>query len=187
MLKETRDALRQAFKEKKYLAYFKHSLSAVIILLQAVTIFVMSNHVRVIITPTEIREEFWLEPKEVSSSYLSQMSFVFASLMFDVTPESLVAKQDTILSFVDPAYYGEMKGQLVKEAQELKKRQISRFFSVISHEVNNSEKWVKVMGDMTTLVGREKVETKRTIYKFQYRYKSGRLFVSDIIEEPVNA
>jgi hypothetical protein len=75
---------------------------------------------------------------------------------------------------------------MVSEEEEIIKKNISRFFVPISYEVNNVERWVKVLGEVTTLVGQEKVSILRSQFYIKYQVISGRLFIEELTEEKVH-
>jgi conjugal transfer pilus assembly protein TraE len=155
-------------------------------LLQGVTVFNLLDKTRTIIVPPDVREEFWVSTQTVSSSYLQQMTDYFLSLILNTTPHTAFHQRETLLRFVHPNDYGFVKEQLVSEEAEIIKRQLSRFFVPITYEVNESERWVKAIGDLTTLVGQEKVSVERKTFRLQYALSQGQLLIEAFTEEKEN-
>jgi conjugal transfer pilus assembly protein TraE len=159
------------------------AVAVLLTLIEATTVASLVGKTRIIVVPPEIHEPFWVSPKAVSTEYLRQMTDYFLTLILNVTPDSTVSKRALLLAHVHPSGYGAAKAQLIQDETEIKKRQISRFFVPISYEVNDKSHWVIVLGDLTIMVGQERVSSKRVRYRIQYQLESGKLLIEAFGEE----
>jgi type IV conjugative transfer system protein TraE len=150
-------------------------------LLQGITVLNLVDKTRTVIVPPDSRE-FWVSSKMVSVSYLQQMTDYFLTLILNTTPSTAAYKRETLLKFVHPSHYGLVKEQLITDETEIQKRHISRFFVPVSYEVNEADHSVKTLGDLTTLVGQEKVSVERLEYQLQYHIEEGQLLIEAISE-----
>ena len=155
-------------------------------LLQGISVFNLLDKTKIVIMPPEIREGFWISNQNVSASYLQQMTNYFLSLILNTTPATAYHQRETLLRFVHPNDYGLVKEQLVTQEAEIIKRQLSRFFVPVTYEVNEIERSVKAIGDLTILVGQEKVSVERKAYQLQYTLNQGQLLIEAFTEEKEN-
>jgi|GEM_PF-2462627 conjugal transfer pilus assembly protein TraE len=163
-------------------------VSAVLLnMIQALSVTYLIRNTKVILVPPEIKEELWVRPKEVSEVYLRDLTDYFASLVLNVTPSSALGKTDLILQHVHPKGYGAVKEQLVKDATVIQNKSITQFFVPMNYEINQQQLLVKVTGDLTILVGQEKVNQELATFKIKYILDHGRLLVADFIKEATNA
>jgi len=181
---QTRELKIMQLIQRRNLLTVGLALSVLLNLIQAITVTNLLGKNRVVLVPPEIKEPFWVSSSDVSHEYLQQMTDYYLTLILNVTPETAAVKRELLLKCVHPSGYGSVKEQLISEESEIRKRQISRFFVPISYEVNNTEHWVKALGDLTILVGQQKVSVERVEYRIQYQLEAGRLLIEAFSEEP---
>lgn len=159
------------------------SIGLIILCILSVTLnFYLSNRERIIITPPTLDKNFWVTHQEVSESYLSQMSLFFSYLRLNVTPSNVTTQQELLLRYVDPAYYGEFKNTLLKEAERIVKEHISSSFYPVKLEVNTQELYVHITGDFLSSIGSTQIPIQRITYFIQFSYQNGKLFIRQIQE-----
>jgi len=156
-------------------------------LLQGISVLNLLDKTHLVIVPPDIREAFWVSSKTVSASYLQQMSDYFLSLILNTTPATASHQRETLLKFVHPSHYGLVKEQLITNEAAIIKRQLSQFFVPISYEISEAENWVKVIGELTTLVGQEKVSVEKRAFLIQYQIQQGQLLIEAFTEEKSDA
>ena len=108
-------------------------------------------------------------------------------MVLNVTPSTALGKTDLILHHVHPKGYGTVKEQLVRDATVIQNKSITQFFVPMNYEINQQQLLVKVTGDLTILVGQEKVNQELATFKIKYILDHGRVLVADFIKEATNA
>lgn len=153
-------------------------VSVLLNLIQAIATVRFSNNTTTVVVPAEIKEPFTIKGKKLSAEYLRQMSDYFAALVLNVTPESMTDKTNSILRYVHPSVYGEMKAYLFNEANNLKRNQQSRFFTPTNFDVDEEQNKVIVEGDETHLIGKLEAFRERRRYALTFSYEHGQLYLN---------
>lgn len=160
--------------------------SLIVCFLEAIIIFCLIGKERIVLVPPSIEKTFWVSANSVSPEYLSEMSMFFANLRLNMTPEIAASQREILLRYTDPAYYNNLKEQLIKEADKLNEQHISLAFYPINIKVNNNGLQTIIEGDLKASVGDAPIPTKRVKYLVKYRYDNGRLLIK-AFEEVKNA
>ena len=155
-------------------------VSLLINLLLAVVLVAQDTHV--VVVPSAISQRLELTKQQVSSSYLDAMSRDVMTTLLNVTPESIEAAHQSILTMVYPKAYGQVKQQLYQQQQDIKKRQwVTAFYPVL---IQSDPKTLTshIEGDVHTYIGRKGLHKERRRFVLHYHYASGRLTVQDLKE-----
>ena len=97
-----------------------------IVLLQS--IFLFFRHERIIVSPPELHQSYWVEGNRFSESYLEEMAVFFAHLLLDVSSDSLLYQGEVILRHVDAESYSRIRTKLFADAAQLKKENATSRF-----------------------------------------------------------
>jgi conjugal transfer pilus assembly protein TraE len=152
-------------------------LSIALNLIQAIATVCLSHTTRTILVPTEVKEPMWVAEHKLSSEYLRQITDYFVGLFLNTTPESIPDKSNTILKYVHPSAYGEVRAYLQEEEKHMKHNQQARFFSPIRFEVDAKLNKVVVTGDEIHLIGKLEAFRERRNYEVTYLYQHGQLYL----------
>lgn len=147
----------------------------------------MMGHERVVLVPPRISQTFWVEHNNISSEYLSEMSYFFAVLRFSITPSTVENQRETLLRYVSPEYYETLKIELINEAEKMTKEHISTVFYPADIKVDTKHLEALITGDLITTIGTNQLPVKRAIYKIGYSHNNYRLLVKKLIEVKANA
>ena len=137
-----------------------------------------SHHERIIITPPEVHQSFWVEGNRVSNHYLEEMSLYFAHLLLDTSEASAPFNREVILRYANPESYGALKTQLLEDEQRYKKEQLSTSFKPSIVQVDNKRMTADITGDLLSYVGSKKISQYGETYRFQFHYDRGRLLIN---------
>jgi conjugal transfer pilus assembly protein TraE len=173
--------LENALKQRNGYLVIASGLTALCLLLTLI-IFQLSFHKRTYLVPPEINHSFWISDAAASSEYLAEMSAFFISLRLNITPSNIKNQREMLLRYTDPSYYGQLKTQLVAEGDRITKESLSTAFYPVDVRIDTKQLQAIVTGDVKTTVGKEPLPDRRVRYLLQYRYNSGRLFVSSFKE-----
>lgn len=129
---------------------------------------------RVIVTPPQVSQPFWVSGKYVDTSYLEQMGGYVAWLVLDVTPGTINWKKDALLSFVAPDEYGRLKIKQEVEAERLKKLNASTYFLLQQLEPDQSKQEVILTGRLRTYINGQETSVEPKKYRAEFSYQGGR-------------
>ncbi len=146
----------------------------IIILLQTLLLFFKKE--RVIVSPPELKQSYWIEGDRFSNSYLEEMALFFSHLMLDVTEANILQQGDILLRYVLPESYGEFKAKLFQDEKRLKSQQLSLQFTPITIEFV-APLTMDVNGFLANYIGAKKVSQFQETYRVTFSHKKGRLFL----------
>lgn len=150
--------------------------------LLAVLLFFTMGHERIVLVPPNIPTSFWVGYQSMSGEYLAQMSEFFTQLRLSASPASATHQFDSLLHYVDPVFYGELKSQLAQEAEHLKQSQVSTAFYPVDIQVDAAQLKVKITGDLVTSAANVSLAPQRLTYLLTYRLSHGRVWVNSFEE-----
>jgi conjugal transfer pilus assembly protein TraE len=151
-------------------------------IIQSFTIYALTGHWRVIVTPPHVSHSFWVDESQVSPSYLSEMTAFFATLILNVTSENAAFQRDEVLKYTDPNGYGHLKTQLIQNEEKIQAESITTAFYPVDIQTNPKKLTTTITGDLMTWVGQEMTSTVRQSYLAQYTYHDGRLLIQSFSE-----
>lgn len=155
---------------------------AVISLILVICVCRLINRERIVIVPPVIHQAFWVNSQTVSPEYLSQISSFLVQLRLNMTPSSAQYQRDTLLRYTDPAYYGELKNELVEEADHLTKTHTSLIFYPVDISVDVAHLTTQISGDFSAMVSNMSLPVQRLSYRLSFRYSQGRLWLQSFQE-----
>jgi type IV conjugative transfer system protein TraE len=161
--------------------------SLVINILLSIGLLFTIGKEKIVFVPPKIPQTFWVSHSDVSTEYLSEMSYFFSSLRFNITPVNADNQRETLLRYVCPEYFESLKIQLINEAEKISKEHINLAFYPIDIKVNHNKLEARVTGDLVSTVGIHQLPSQRVSYKIIYNYNSGRLLVKSFMEDNVNS
>jgi conjugal transfer pilus assembly protein TraE len=146
----------------------------IVIFLQTILLFF--KHEKIIISPPELKQGYWVEGDRFSNSYLEEMALLFAHFLLDVSPSSILPQGEVILRYVLPEAYGVFKTKLLSDEKRLKKQQLSLHFSPKTMEIPK-ESVVELTGTLSAYVGERKISQQQETYQIVFAKRKGRLFL----------
>ena len=145
-----------------------------IVFLQTVLLFFKKE--KIIISPPELTQSYWVEGNRFSNSYLEEMALFFTHLMLDVSESNILPQGEILLRYVSSNAYGEFKNKLLSDEKRLKNQQLSLQFTPQSVEVVEPMK-ADVIGHLSSYVGSQKIANNQETYRVSFSQKKGRLFL----------
>jgi conjugal transfer pilus assembly protein TraE len=136
------------------------------------------RHERVIITPPQLAQGFWVEGNRFSPQYLEEMALHYAHFFLDVTEKNILYQGDILLRYVTPDAYGTLKAKLLEDEKRLKKNNLSTRFSPSDTVISADQLKVDITGELMSYVGDKKISQVRETYQIKFQNQSGRLLIS---------
>ena len=135
------------------------------------------RHERVIITPPQLTQGFWVEGNSFSPQYLEEMALHYAHFLLDVTEKNILYQGDILLRYVTPDAYGAFNARLLEDEKRLKKNNLSTRFSPSDVAISPDQLRVDITGELMSYVGNKKISQVRETYQFKFKSQSGRLLI----------
>lgn len=134
-------------------------------------------HQKIEVTPFSGSNGYIKSQSQLDGHYLNLMSENFIYSRFNVTPETVDANYQRLLSFVDSSHYALMLKALKKEAKIIKDKKMSGVFNITEINANPKRLSVDVSGILSERVGLRALKDEHLTYRIQYQYKLGRLSI----------
>lgn len=143
------------------------------------SLFLFFRHERIVITPPQLTQGFWVEGNRFSPQYLEEMALHYAHFLLDVTEKTVLYQGEIILRYVVPESYGAFKAKLLDDEKQLKANHLSTRFAPSDVVISPELLQVDVAGELMSYVGDKKISQARETYRFQFQSQSGRLLIKD--------
>ncbi len=159
-------------------------LSAVLLLSNILlSLSLIFKQEKVIVIPPGLKESIWIESNQVDPTYLEEMASYFLHLALDTSPMNAGYQHKTLLKHASPDKYGSLKIQLMKEAERLKKDNVSTLFSPRILKVMKDGKTVKVEGSLATFVGNKRISEESKTFVLKVKIIKGRVYLDELSRE----
>lgn len=153
------------------------SVLLVVVFLQSIFLFFRQE--RIIVSPPELHQSYWVEGNRFSESYLEEMAVFFAHLLLDVSSESLLYQGDVILRHVDAESYSRIRTKLFADAAQLKKENATSRFQPKKAIVSRKSMEVQLKGTMTQYVSGKDVSSYEETFVVRFSAKNGTIYLKD--------
>jgi len=165
--------LSHSMAQRKFLVGLSGVL-LLIVLLQTTLLFF--KHEKIIISPPELRQSYWVEGNRFSPSYVEETALFLTHLLLDVSEASIIPQGEIILRYVWPESYGDFKKKLLADEKRLKKQQLSLHFKAKTIEFH-APLILDMQGTLLSYVGSKKISEVQETYRIGFTQRQGRLFL----------
>jgi conjugal transfer pilus assembly protein TraE len=141
------------------------------------TLCLVFRHERIIITPPQLTQGFWVEGNQFSPQYLEEMALHYAHFLLDVTEKTILYQGEILLRYVVPESYGAFKAKLLEDEKTLKKNTLSTRFYAVESKIIPETLTVEMTGDLMSYVADKRISQVRETYQFRFQNQSGRLLI----------
>lgn len=135
------------------------------------------NHHTIEVTPFSGAPSYLKSASNVDGHYLSLMTENFVNERLNVTPETVDANHQRLLSYVGHQNYTSMLRLLTNEAKVIKAKKMSSIFYIEKNKPNPQELTVVVSGILKRFVGLHPLSDERKTYVLKFEYKDSRLSI----------
>lgn len=142
------------------------------------TVFLFLKKERMIVSPIDAKQSYWVEGNRFSPSYLEEMALFFCHLLLDITESNIIPQGEVLLRHISPNAYGAFKTRLLEDEERLKKEQLSLHFAPQEIQLFPDSLTVEISGDLMSYVSREKISQARETYRLMFEHRLGRLFLN---------
>lgn len=146
-----------------------------------VTFLVFSDRSqKIIVVPPELKGEVWIKGNEVSPMYVEQMANYFFQLLLTYNKQNISEQYQSILHYVTPLKYGDMKSFLLADIDRVKRNELASVFYPMSIKVNGMR--AEMEGEHLGIVGEKIITRKLKKYQMVFSYKNGGLKIESYSE-----
>jgi conjugal transfer pilus assembly protein TraE len=145
--------------------------------------FLFLKEERIIIVPSVIEKEFWVESNSISASYLEQFGLFLGQLLLSKSAYSADIHRTVLARHTEPKYLGVLKKKLIEEEETLKKQNASYGFYLNNIFVNLDRLAVTLIGDRQFFIAGQQPTNENCAYTLYFSYKGGRLLLTGIAQE----
>ena len=140
---------KELFERNQQFLLFQRNIFCALSLILAVSLvvllfFLFTKRERIVVVPPVVEQTFWVDGKNVSSTYLEQFGYFLSSLLLTKSPETAASQRTILLRHADAAFSGELKNKLIEEETKLKKQNASYVFHPMKIEAKPKEKKIKI-------------------------------------------
>ncbi|WP_419421559.1 type IV conjugative transfer system protein TraE (plasmid) [Legionella sp. D16C41] len=152
-------------------------------------LFKVWRHHTIEVTPFSGNPGYFKSAAHVDAHYLNLMAENFVNERLNVTPETVDANHQRLLSFVSHEHYALMLGLLAKEAKVIKAKKMSSTFDIAHIKSNPAELTTVVSGRLKRYVGLQALNEEQKSYLLQFKYNDSRLSIIQfsLLKEKDNA
>jgi len=160
--------------------FFLRSLCLLLALGLILNATFLKKNERVIISPPEIKREFWVESNRASQEYIEQMGVFFAILGGNLSPSNAGYNVKFLSNFIPPDVYSDVKSELAAQAHYITKNNITQAFFPVSVKVLDGDGRVFVEGDVIRNIGTTRVSKEKMVFNIKLRIKNFKVMVEEL-------
>lgn len=162
-------------------------LLTLVVLMLSVTVYRQVGNTRVVLVPSTMHQVGWLDKRDVSDAYLTDMARYMSDLFLNATAENSDYRMTNILRFTAPDDKGALNAELMLQKEKLAKEDISTVFFPSSFAREGEQFVVLVQGSLHRYVGDKALAPLPKTYRIEFVYQNGLLLVSQFHEVVKNA
>lgn len=178
--------IRKLVVQRNIYLLFSMLLSCAVILL---AILLFHRNERIVIVPTS-GPSFWVENSKVSSSYLESMGSYISTLLLNRSPADAEWKNREILEHVHPAFYHDIRKQLLLDKESIIKDDQSFVFRTQTSFSNMHEHTFVLEGEFLVFIGKQGTkptcaQMDRRKYTLGFQCQNNKLLLMSLKKEEI--
>ena len=138
---------------------------------------------RVIIVPSVVGKEFWVDANSVSSSYLEQQGVFLSKFILEKTSQSAASQREIVLRHTDSGFAGILRKKLIEEEEMLRKQNSSYVFFPIDVQVDPNKMEVRIIGERIVYVSDKPISKEKEQYVLGFVFTGTGLLLKSLTSE----
>lgn len=138
--------------------------------LSAILLLVTATRDREVILQPVLGSPLTVNSAGASREYLELITRDTAVLTLDRSPANLEYWMKSVLEITAPSAQGRVRADLMKIVNEQRGSSIAQFFTIQTMEIDPTNLWSTVTGDLHTIVGNKVVSKERRTFRFDWQY-----------------
>ena len=172
--------LNSLLVQRNFLVGLSSLLAASLILASS---FLFLKTERIVVVPSIIEKEFWVDSNSISATYLEQFGFFLGGLLLNKSSHSADLHRTILCRHTETSYLALLKQRLIEEEETLKKQNASYVFYLNNIFVNPELLTVTLVGDRQFFIAGQQTSTENCGYTLHFTYKGSRLLLNGISQE----
>ena len=141
------------------------------------------NKEKIILMPPSIYGKVVISNDDASENYIKEMVDYLVYLATNYTPQTVAARLEEFLKYIEPANYEKVKNQVKKVAEDVVFYEKTQAFYPEKFVINKKKREVKVKGHIYKFYMGKLVEDKDQTYVVRYRIKDGEFRITAFYPE----
>lgn len=141
------------------------------------------KHEKIVVIPSTVYQEFWVEKNKASTSYLEEMGVFVTQLWLNVTPDTAQTSFLNVLKYVASDHVGRLKPYFYELEKKIKRNHLSLNFIPKSILVKHKENKIFVEGELNEYMGDKKIRKSIKTYVIFYAIQYGRFLIQGLEEK----
>ncbi|OCR99536.1 hypothetical protein A9K75_06605 [Campylobacter fetus subsp. testudinum] len=155
------------------------SVLAITVLLEGILVVNRVNSEKIVVLPpVQQVKEFWIQGKQVSTSYLEMMSDVIIYNVVNIA-SGKNPNIDFLLTMVPNEYYNQIKASITKQIKYVQDNGITQVFYTSGYNVDNKG-LIAVKGILKQIIGDKIVSSTQQTLFINYNIDYGRFWITGI-------
>lgn len=176
--------LHKVMAQRNVFLFFSVLLTVAVILLSCL-LFMKKE--RIVIIPT-VGPSLWIEEAQVSDIYLEKMGSYLADLLLTRTPSDVERKNRTLLEYVHPSFYQEVRKQLSQEKNKIITSNQTLLFRPIRSFLDAGRYIYTIEGELLIFVGKmgdspSVAQSSKKRFIFEFQCVRGKLLLKSLKQE----
>lgn len=141
-----------------------------------------SGNEKTVLVPMNLTQKAMVSAQGVDANYLLQCALFFVDTRLNVTPSTIIANDQLILSHTEPQYYAEFKSGLNKESSLIISQKVSSAFYISHITSNPADLSVTVSGNLKRWIGERQLPDSQKTYELHFRLDGNELYLTTFEE-----
>lgn len=159
--------------------FFLRTLSLLMAIALIINVVVLRGEDRIVIVPSEMKEQHWIKKETASKEYLEQMANFFALLGGNLSPLNAEYNVQTLISYVPPSVQPSVRSELGAQSAYIKKNNITQAFFPNSIDADEESGDVTVTGKVIRNIGTTKISEEEMVVKMRLVVNNYKLFLDE--------
>jgi type IV conjugative transfer system protein TraE len=133
---------------------------------------------KIILLPPAVYKKVFISDSDASPEYIKEMADYVTYLATNYTPQTVKARLNEFLAYIDPSVYPKVKEQVEKVAQDVKAYGRTQAFFPKEFEIDKKHKKVIIKGRLLQSYMGKMVTDKPQTYVLEYTIRNGEFLVT---------
>lgn len=142
----------------------------------------LATQQQVIVTPMTYDAPFAISQARSSANHLQMMALSLMALRLNVSPETVDAQHEFLLSYIKPGAQPDFKIILAQEAQRIKDNEVNSAFYQTHVQAFPDQNRVDIQGVLKTWIGNAAPTSELKHYGLQLTYDNGITHIERFVE-----
>lgn len=161
-------------KQRNFFLGLTIGLIVIICLLMS---YLLGQEKKIVVIPAGFNKEIHLSDRNITTSYLEEMSHFFANNLLDLTPDNFPYRKQIILKYVAPKSIQALNKQLNEEELRYKEYNLKTSFVPTEFVVHQKQLLVIVSGILTSHFGQSGQKIENIKFAIKYQNNNGILLL----------